>query len=808
LVESLLHGAALPPAVEEPILTRAQGNPFFVEEVVRSLIDAGLLYREGAAWHARAESSAAVPDTVQSVIMSRVDHLNGQVKHVLQSAAVIGRLFSRQLLDEVVRLDEGGASDTRSILDRALGELEDRQLIYQERAIPEVEYSFQHALTQETVYQNMLRRHHTQMHRAVAEALERLYAENLPEYYEQLAYHYDHAGVVEKAVEYQLKAGETAQHAYLREAAPSYFQRALAYLEGTPVGRAHPEWMLSALHGLGIAFRLLEKLPDAEMALRRAIALGRELRQPARALVQLYYMLGDVLFHQNRGVEEVQLGEEGLALLGDDTACTEAALMNHIIAHGHGSQGNLGQAYAYMSRIARLIEALPYSIYWGTFLWSVEAPLAAKDVERALEIVLYAESVAQQHSADAMLAGLVQTQRAQVLFCIGDLHGAVAHLQAALDYHARSDRISELFNCGWLAEKYLALGDLRNVRKYAERVAAEAGRRAERELGTLALCEDAANEATAHLDAALHSPFAGSVDMMSLGRAYVAQGRREGAARHFEEALARATPADTNENAVYSPYVQVLPNALSGLEEASGSGERVRALVERLRQESLHAPLLPLVPCLVPAVVVGPVRPQHVHEEFTIPLSPAWTWHDPFGDCFFGVEEGLRIRAANGRDLWHVNLSAPRLLQPAPAGDYAVQTLCGPALAHQPAIGGLLVWQDREHYLVLERGHWGAADISFRGCLDNEDRYLGRGRLVSDRVWLRLERQGGRVRALCSADSQEWFTAGEIEFPAREGEQVGVHAIGMIDRTIYHGAYAAGTAICFTAFDLSTTAAA
>jgi hypothetical protein len=140
-------------------------------------------------------------------------------------------------------------------------------------------------------------------------------------------------------------------------------------------------------------------------------------------------------------------------------------------------------------------------------------------------------------------------------------------------------------------------------------------------------------------------------------------------------------------------------------------------------------------------------------------------------------------------------------------GDFAVQTVCGPASDEQPAIGGLLLWQDQEHYLVLERGHWGAADIAFRGCLDNEDRYLGRGRLVRDRVWLRLERQGSRVRALCSADSQAWLTAGEIEFAARAGEQVGVHAIGMIDRTIYHGAYLEGTAIRFESVDVWTAEA-
>jgi hypothetical protein len=162
----------------------------------------------------------------------------------------------------------------------------------------------------------------------------------------------------------------------------------------------------------------------------------------------------------------------------------------------------------------------------------------------------------------------------------------------------------------------------------------------------------------------------------------------------------------------------------------------------------------------------------------------------------------LQIRAANGRDLWYVNLSAPRLLRAVPGGDFAVHTACGAVSNEQPAIGGLLLWQDKQNYLVLERGRWGAADIGFRGCLANDDRYLGRGWLPGEQVWLCLERQGSRVRALCSADGDEWFSAGEVEFPAREGEQAGVHANGMIDRTIYHGAFPAGTAMLFASIDV------
>jgi hypothetical protein len=330
-------------------------------------------------------------------------------------------------------------------------------------------------------------------------------------------------------------------------------------------------------------------------------------------------------------------------------------------------------------------------------------------------------------------------------------------------------------------------------------------------MGIIALCEGSVGAATAYLEAAVRTnpgvrAWWEVCMVVALGRAYLAQGRHEAAMRQFAAALASSSAAGLT---FWGPFFRfvgtVPPNVLSGLEAATGSGERVRTLVEELRQEYPAATLLPLMPCLGPAVV-GPVRQPHIHEEFTAPLSYAWTWLDPLGECSWMVEEGLQLRAANGRNLWHVNLSAPRLLRPAPSGDFAVQTVCGPVSDAQPAIGGLLLWQDQAHYLVLERGHWGAADIAFRGCLDNVDRYLGRGRLVSEWVWLRLERQGSQVRALCSADGQEWLTAGAIEFAAQADEQVGVHAIGMIDRTIYHGAYPEGTAIHFSCFYVWTAA--
>src|SRR5207248_3249916 len=153
----------------------------------------------------------------------RVDRLERESQQVLESASVIGRLFRRRLLGRMTRQEQA--------LERALEDLEDRQLIYQERAVPEEEYSFKHVLTQETVYGSILRRRRAVFHQQVAEAMEALYGEGLDEYYEQLAYHYERSSADEKAVAYLLKAGEKARRACLNEEAIGYFERALKRLD-------------------------------------------------------------------------------------------------------------------------------------------------------------------------------------------------------------------------------------------------------------------------------------------------------------------------------------------------------------------------------------------------------------------------------------------------------------------------------------------------------------------------------------------------------------------------------------------------
>ncbi len=220
LVETLLTIDNLPESVKEMILRRTEGNPFFIEEVIRSLIDRDLIYREGERWKARQEIvELDVPNTIQNVILARVDRLKAEAKYVLQCASVIGRLFKYRLLEHLARQERN--------LDQYLSEFEERDLVYEERTIPELEYAFKHALTQETTYQGIIERRRQEFHHQVAQGIEMLYHKRIEEYYEELAHHYAKSKDKPKALEYLQKAGQKCFDACAMKDAIRYYTDAI-----------------------------------------------------------------------------------------------------------------------------------------------------------------------------------------------------------------------------------------------------------------------------------------------------------------------------------------------------------------------------------------------------------------------------------------------------------------------------------------------------------------------------------------------------------------------------------------------------
>lgn len=221
LAHNLLAIDGLPLNVREMMVTKADGNPFFLEEIIRTLIDAKAVARDPATgqWLATKQiETLSIPNTIQGVLMARVDRLDEEVKRVLQMAAVVGRSFFYRVLKSV--------ADAEKSLDQHLTELQSMELISEKQITPELEYIFKHALAQETTYESILLQKRRELHLRVGQAVERLFADRLEEFYGLLAYHYAKAEEWEKAQLYLVKAGDQAGRMAADSEALTYYQQA------------------------------------------------------------------------------------------------------------------------------------------------------------------------------------------------------------------------------------------------------------------------------------------------------------------------------------------------------------------------------------------------------------------------------------------------------------------------------------------------------------------------------------------------------------------------------------------------------
>jgi predicted ATPase/class 3 adenylate cyclase len=256
LVDSLLQMEDVPPEVEQAVLRRAEGNPLFVEEVLRTFIEEGTLARDDGAWRiTRAVDVTEIPDTLQGVLTARIDRLEDSMKRVVQIAAVVGRVFQRYVLDRVV--------DDPSILDDCLAQLQIAQIIRERSPEPEPEYIFKHILTQEAAYQSLLSQQRRSYHRRVADALARLFWERGEEYAGLVAAHYERAEAWPRALRYLKRAGDAARTSFAMKEAIDYYSRALQVADRLG-DAAEPAERLSLYERRG---QLLVRLANAEGAL-------------------------------------------------------------------------------------------------------------------------------------------------------------------------------------------------------------------------------------------------------------------------------------------------------------------------------------------------------------------------------------------------------------------------------------------------------------------------------------------------------------------------------------------------------------
>jgi len=324
-VSHLLGTEEFDKELEEFILEKTEGVPFFIEELIKSLKDLKIIARENNRYRITKDiKEVTIPATVQDVIMARVDSLAEGVKNLLHTVSAVGREFSYYLIKRVTNIAEQELLSHLSVL-------KDSELLYERGIYPQSTYIFKHALTQEVVYDSLLLKKRKDIHEEIGEAMEALYPDRLEEHHELLAYHYGRSANADKAVQYLDLANQKSIKLNAMEEAKTYFEEAMALLDTLPETEENRQRRISLLVSQGEAFMLLLKIPEYYDLLTRCEPMARGLGNP-ELLGAFFGRLGHCHFifgHYDQAIETLTKAVE--------------------LCQGAGNAEDAGHAYTYLS---------------------------------------------------------------------------------------------------------------------------------------------------------------------------------------------------------------------------------------------------------------------------------------------------------------------------------------------------------------------------------------------------------------------------------------------------------------------------
>lgn len=345
MLQSLLKSTQLPDDLRYFIKQKAEGNPFYLEEVINTLIETGTLVSGNGSWQlAGSLDLEEIPTSIQGVLTARLDRLERQAKRILQEASVIGRSFFYKVLNRITNLT--------APVDRYLSGLESLDLIRTRTKEPDLEYIFKHALTQEVVYNGLLKKERQAIHERIGIAIEQIFVDRLPEFYETLAFHFKRGHSVYKSVYYLIKSGEKNLNRYALEEAHHYFKESFDLLSHKPdKARKDERLLIETLDKWAYVFYYYGTYRDLALLLKANIVTAEAL-DDKEMLGMFYAWLGFMLY----GMEELndayrylhkalELGEEigsqkvkGYAFTWLSWNCAEQGRFDEAISYGEAAQ--------------------------------------------------------------------------------------------------------------------------------------------------------------------------------------------------------------------------------------------------------------------------------------------------------------------------------------------------------------------------------------------------------------------------------------------------------------------------------------
>jgi class 3 adenylate cyclase/tetratricopeptide (TPR) repeat protein len=425
MVSHLLRTEELDENLEEFILEKTEGVPFFIEELIKSLKDLKIIERENNRYRITKDvKEVTIPATIQDVIMARVDSLPEETKSLLQTVSVVGRESSYDLIKRLTNLAEHELLSHLSVL-------KDSELLYERGIYPQSTYVFKHALTQDVAYDSLLLKRRKEIHEEIGAVIEALYPDRLEEYHELLAYHYGRSVNADKAVMYLDLANQKAAKLNAMDEAKAYFDEAMVLLDALPETEENRQRRISLLVNQGIVIMLLFKSSEYYKLLTRYEPMARDLGNP-ELLGAFYARLGHCEFSFGNYDQAIRTFGKATELCQATGNVEDAAYAYTFWEMSHLDRGDFERVLALKDDVLRTVEH-QFNLRFHTFALSIAARAyaclgrwdeAAKEAQKSL-------SVAEDFS-DNSLVSFAACNLSIVYAWKGDLARAVEYGELSL----------------------------------------------------------------------------------------------------------------------------------------------------------------------------------------------------------------------------------------------------------------------------------------------------------------------------------------------------------------------------------------
>jgi class 3 adenylate cyclase/tetratricopeptide (TPR) repeat protein len=522
VARSVLQAAGAPENLVDAVLDKAEGNPLFLEELARSVLE---------------RPDVTVPDTIQGVLMARIDRLPEEHKRLLQTASVLGRELALPLLARVWGQDEDLAA--------LLADLKRWELLYEEPTAEEPRYLFKHALTQEAVYQTLLKSRRQTLHAAAGQAFEELYAGRLEDVYDRLAYHWSEAGDAPKAVRSLVLLAGQAAGRYAHSEAAQALREALAHCEALPEAERDRR-RLEVILRIAESLLPLARIPETLELFLQNRELMERLNDPALAgpfyfwLAHTYSYLGD----QEQAARNAHLAIAAAQRCGD--AATEGKAW-YVLCRDAFWSGRFSEGIEHGRKALALFERSNEPWWQGQAYW----------VAGFHHYVLgqFDEAFDKMKWADAIWKAL-QDPRLDPSWSTGYFHASLGDWELGIaecrgGLERAQDPLNTAASLGFLGYAYLEKGDLPRAIKALEQSTQRLRQAGMQQLlgwfsaflaeaylhsGRLDEAQDFAHEALAVTEG-VRFQYGSGIAQRALGRIAQVEGNPEAAAVWLQEAL-------------------------------------------------------------------------------------------------------------------------------------------------------------------------------------------------------------------------------------------------------------------------------